>query len=174
MSDKDKNENARLERNRKGQIEPGSVLNPRGNRESLRPRRSQASFRDAIRKRVGDDGGKLWDTLADIAEGKPWCAEIQLPNGQIARSEPQIPTTSDRRHAAVALGEFLFGKAVPQTEVLKAEEAAQELAEVRALTDEELHAKVRAIYAGRSLPLGLLAEEGQVPELAGVPEPDDT
>jgi hypothetical protein len=142
--------------------------------------RKQRSFRDAIRRRTGMNGEKLWEILVDIAEGKAWVPRMVKEDGTVVMCEPQVPTTSDRVRAAQLVAEHLVGKPVPETEIVRAEGATQELAAIRQLSDAELERRVRAIAVSQMTagsveavllapepePLGLPADAGQVRELA--------
>lgn len=108
------------------------------------------NFRDALRARVGSNGELIWDTLVDLAEGRAW--QVELPDGRV--SQPMIPSSDVRLRAAQDLRETLFGRAVLQTEAIKAEEEAQNLAQIRALSDDELRLKAQAILAKRAIDPG--------------------
>ena len=90
--------------------------------------------RTAIRKLVGPAGEELWKTLYSISRGDAWVPV--LPDGR--EGPPQIPSSDDRLAAAKFLAEMFIGKAVPQTQVLEAEKAGQDLAELENLSDADL------------------------------------
>lgn len=104
------------------------------------------SWRDALRARLGKNGEKLHEILADLAEGK--ATFVTLPNGQF--SEPVLPTPDVRLRAAMFLQEQLYGRAVPQTHVSLAEQEAQEMAAVKALDDDALEKEAARILAARA------------------------
>lgn len=93
----------------------------------------RASWRAALRQ-LTDNGNDLYAVLLNIARGVPYSA--QLPDGR--KTEPVVPSIESMRQAAKDLIEFLDGKAVPQTEVIKAEEQSSELERLRAMSDEDL------------------------------------
>ena len=117
--------------------------------ESMPQVTKSKNWRDALGARIGTRGEKIWEILADLAEGKAWMA--QLPDGQI--SIPVIPSSDVRLRAAIALAEMKFGKAVAQTEILKAEAEASEMESIRALSDAELEAEATKILAERRMPV---------------------
>lgn len=85
-------------------------------------------------RQVTNGGLDQLATLHAISQGLPWRAE--LPDGQ--HTDWIVPTTAERMQAAQLLWEYQHGKAVAQTEVLKAEQEADDLAQYRAYTDEQL------------------------------------
>lgn len=91
------------------------------------------NFRSQLRQ-VTRGGLDQLATLANIANGLPWRAE--LPDG--STTDWMVPTTAERAEAARFLLEYQHGKAVPQTEVLKAEKEAEDLEQYRAMSDAEL------------------------------------
>lgn len=90
--------------------------------------------------RLTNGGEELVITLYDIAQGKAHVCT--LPDGRV--SEPMIPTFEVRRAAAKDLLELFGGKAVPQTEIMKAEEQSEKQAQLDAMTPEELWAIIEA------------------------------
>lgn len=103
------------------------------------------SWRESLRARLPQD--RLHDILADLAEGRAWMAE--LPNGQV--SVPVLPSSDIRLRAAMFLHEALYGKAVAQTEIQKAEQEAKEFEAVRALDDDALEAEAFRIIEARQV-----------------------
>lgn len=103
--------------------------------------------RQLLRK-LTNNGADLYVRLHDIAMGKPHV--VQMADG--SRSEPMIPTLEAQRMASKDLIEFLHGKAVAQTEVKAAEEQAQQMEMIQALSDDELQERVRAALLERSVP----------------------
>ena len=98
--------------------------------------------RDAARKtwrsflkRLTNNGEDLFVVLHNIATGIP--QEVTLTDGRVAL---KLPSFEVRRQAALDLLEFMHGKAVAQTEVVKAEEQTQELAQIEAMSVDELKA----------------------------------
>lgn len=104
----------------------------------------KTEFRDAIKRRVGEKGEKLWETLADIAEGKAWIP--RLPDGR--EGPPQVPTTADRRAAATELSHMLYGKPVSQIELASAN-GPDDRAALASLTFEELKARAEKVIEAR-------------------------
>lgn len=91
------------------------------------------NFRSQLRQ-VTNGGLDQLATLHAISQGLPWRA--QLPDGQ--HTDWIVPTTAERMAASQLLWEYMHGKAVAQTEVLKAEHEAEDVAQYRALSDEQL------------------------------------
>jgi hypothetical protein len=102
-------------------------------------------FRSHIRKKHSEE---LEDILMELARGRAWIPT--LPDGSIA--EPVVPSSDVRLRAAIALKEMYDGKAVPQTEIVKAEKEARDLESIRALSDAELEAEASRILASRRPP----------------------
>lgn len=88
----------------------------------------------AMLRQVTNGGMEQLLTLHAISQGMPWRAE--LPDGK--QTDWIVPTTAERMQAAQTLWEYQHGKAVAQTEVLKAAEASDELAQYQAFSDEQL------------------------------------
>lgn len=86
-----------------------------------------------------NDGLDMFQKMVSIARGEAFQTEIVLPTGEKMLSEPMIPPISVQKEAAKDVFEFLHGKAVAATEVVKAEEEARELERVRAMSDQELY-----------------------------------
>jgi len=107
--------------------------------------RLKGSWRDRFRVQIGDE---LDQILMDLARGKAWIPT--LPDGSI--SAPVIPSSDVRLRAATTLKEMLDGKAVAQTELLKAEQEAKDLESIRALSDTELEAQAAKILEERRRP----------------------
>ena len=82
-----------------------------------------------------DDGYEMFTILMNIARGSPF--KVQNPDDPNAFSW-ETPTVEVQRQAAKDVIEFLHGKAVAQTEVVNAEKEAEDLAQLTALTDEQL------------------------------------
>lgn len=114
-------------------------------RDALEQNKIHRSWRDSLRARLPQD--RLHDILADLAEGKAWMA--QLPDGQI--SVPVLPSSDIRLRAAMFLHEALYGKAVAQTEIQKAELEAKEFEAVRAMDDDQLEAAAAQIIEARKV-----------------------
>lgn len=90
-------------------------------------------------------GNDTRQVLYDLMMGRAY--QCSLPDGQV--SAPFVPTAEVRLRAAIFLHEQEFGRAVPQTEINKADQEARETAAIHALTDEELAAEAEKILAGR-------------------------
>jgi hypothetical protein len=112
-------------------------------RQSLQENRPGRSWRESLRARLPAD--KLHEILADLAEGKAWMA--MLPDGRC--SAPVMPSSDVRLRAATFLHEALYGKAVAQTEIQKAEQEAKEFEAIRALSDDELEAAASQVLEAR-------------------------
>lgn len=93
----------------------------------------------AVLRAMTNDGADLLARLYDIAMGKPFV--VKLADGR--ELEPTVPTLETQRMAAMDLVTMLHGRAVPQTEVVKAEESALEA--IRSMSDEDLAKASRAI-----------------------------
>jgi phosphoribosylcarboxyaminoimidazole (NCAIR) mutase len=85
-------------------------------------------------RRLTNDGKDVMEVLYNLAMGSAVIS--QLPDGRV--SEPIIPSPEVRRAAAVDLLHMLHGKPVAQTEVVKAEQEAEDVAQYAALSDDEL------------------------------------
>jgi hypothetical protein len=81
----------------------------------------------------GIDGFKV---LINLMNGVP--QKVTLPDG--TESEWIIPTMEVQRQSAKDIIEFINGKAVTQSEVLKAEKEADDVAQYQAMSDEALQA----------------------------------
>jgi len=101
------------------------------------------SWRESLRRRLPAE--RMHEILADLAEGKAWMAE--LPDGRC--SAPVMPSSDVRLRAAMFLHEALYGKAVAQTEIQKAEQEAKEFEAIRALDDDELERRAADILEAR-------------------------
>ncbi len=117
--------------------------------------RRSRSWRDDLRNKVGDD---LHHILYTLAQGKAWMAE--LPDGRC--SAPVLPSSDVRLRAAMFLHEALYGRAVPQTEIQKADQEAKEMESIRALSDEELELEAMKIIEGRRSAPRLVAHSSAV------------
>lgn len=98
----------------------------------------QENWRQELRRIVGSPG-KLWRILLELAEGRAY--RPVLPDG--SEGPPVVPSPEIRLRAATELADRLYGKAVSQTEIVQAEQAASDLESVRALSDAELEAQVK-------------------------------
>lgn len=66
-------------------------------------------------------------------------------------SAPVLPSSDIRLRAAMFLHESLYGKAVAQTEIQRAEQEAKEFEAVRALDDDALEAEAFRILEARKV-----------------------
>lgn len=105
----------------------------------------QRTWRESLRRILPAD--RMHQILADFAEGKAWMAE--LPDGRC--SAPVLPSSDVRLRAIMFLHEALYGKAVAQTEIQKAELEAKEFEAVRALNDDELELEAAKILEARKV-----------------------
>ena len=96
------------------------------------------TWRSSLRKIVGDDG-KLWRIMLELAEGRAY--RPVLPDG--TEGPPIVPSPEIRLRATVELADRLYGKAVSATEQVQAEQAANDLEAIRALSDGELAQRVK-------------------------------
>lgn len=96
------------------------------------------TWRTALQK-LTNDGDDLVRVLYELAMGS--ASQVLLPDGRV--SEPVIPTPEVRRAAAADLLDRLHGKAVAQTEVMRASQEAEDHAQYSALTDEQLKEVLR-------------------------------
>lgn len=90
-----------------------------------------------------NDGADMLDIIERIARGEAMQTEVTLPTGEKVLSEPQVPNVSTMLEAAKSYFEFVHGKAVAATEVVKAEEEAEAMARLKSMSDEELERLVR-------------------------------
>lgn len=110
------------------------------------PGKLTGNWQQRFRRAHGD---ALEEILFDLAQGRAWIPT--LPDGSV--SAPVIPSSDVRLRAALALKEMVDGRAVPQTEIVKAEQESRDLEAVRALSDAELEAEARKILASRKPPV---------------------
>jgi hypothetical protein len=85
-------------------------------------------------RQMTNNGLDAYRVLINIMNGQP--QKIQLPDGR--ESDWVVPTIETQRAAAKDIAEFLNGKAVAQTEVMKAEMEAEDTEQYRALSDDAL------------------------------------
>ena len=138
-------------------------------REALvknRPEARAKSWRDDLRAQLGPNGEELHLILFKLAKGEAWMAS--LPDGRV--SEPILPSSDVRLRAAVFLHETLYGKAVAQTEIQKAEHEAKEFEAIRALNDDELEREAMRIIDARKVSR-LTAQQPELAEFTEVSEP---
>lgn len=107
------------------------------------PGKLSGNWQQRFRRKYGDT---LEEILMDLAQGRAWIPT--LPDGSV--SAPVIPSSDVRLRAALALKEMVDGRAVPQTEIVKAEQESRDLEAVRALSDAELEAEARKILEKRT------------------------
>ena len=100
---------------------------------------STSNWRAYVRSRVGGRGERIFDTLADLMEGK-----VIVPRADDGRMmEPIVPTPATMLQAAMYLGDMMFGKATSQTEQVASEQEAARHAMLNAISDEDLERRVR-------------------------------
>lgn len=104
---------------------------------------------------ITNGGVDLLKKLYDIAMGVPFSAKLE--NGNY--TEPEVPSLDTQRAAAKDLFEFINGKAVAQTEVLRAEKEAEDVEQYRALSDEQLNQFLERVREGEED--AVLIEEGE-------------
>jgi hypothetical protein len=125
------------------EVAPKALKSPEAPAQKPKSKNRAQGFRAAIQRIAGDDGDKLIQLLMDHAEGKPLIP--RLTDGRIG--PPIIPTAETALRATIELTHLLGGKPVGQDQILAAEKASRDLAEVQALSDDELEARARAILA---------------------------
>jgi hypothetical protein len=117
------------------------------------PRARPETLRRAIH-RLTDGGQLLLETHLNIALGRPFT--VKMPDGSM--STPEIPTAETRRAANLDILQFGFGKAVAQTEVVKAEQEAEDVEQYRAMSNEALRDAARPFLERADKPA---LEEGE-------------
>ncbi len=122
------------------------------------------SWRESLRRRLPAD--RMHEILADLAEGKAWMAE--LPDGRCCA--PVLPSSDVRLRAIMFLHEALYGKAVAQTEIQKAEQEAKDFEAVRALNDDELELEAAKILEARKV---LRLSQGTISDAEFTPAPKE-
>ena len=125
-------------------------------------RRSEKDNWREILKKLTDGGQMPMTVIVDIAQGAAFTPRLE--DGSTA--EPMVPNTTTRLVAAQWLHEQMFGKAVAQTEIVKAEAETKVQAKVAALSDAELQAQVFAYLEAK-------AEAGAKAEAEREKENDD-
>ena len=85
-----------------------------------------------------NNGLDLFEVMVKIARGEPLQSEMTLPTGEVVQTAPQVPPPAVQLAAAKEVFEFIHGKAVAATEVIRAEEETQQLERLRAMSDMEL------------------------------------
>lgn len=97
----------------------------------------KVTARAALRK-LTNNGLDLYLRLYDISMGKAHV--VKLDDGR--ETEPMVPSIDVQRQAAKDLIEFMHGKAVAQTEIIKADEQHAEQEQLQAMSDDQLWALV--------------------------------
>lgn len=108
---------------------------------AARPARQSPETWRRFLLRVTDNGQLIYERLVDLALGKPF--RIEKPDGSVVA---ETPTFEVQRAAAMNLLEMMHGKAVAQTEVVKAEKEAVKDAQLRSMSTAQLTDIVRAHY----------------------------
>lgn len=85
-----------------------------------------------------NNGMDVFEIMVKIAKGEALHSEMTLPTGEVVQTAPQIPPPAVQLAAAKEVFEFIHGKAVAATEVIRAEEETQQLERLRAMSDREL------------------------------------
>jgi hypothetical protein len=83
-----------------------------------------------------DNGMDMLRVLINIANGHP--QKTKLPDG--TESDWVVPSIETQRTAAKDVFEFMHGKAVAATEMMKVEQDAEDLAQYTALSDADIEA----------------------------------
>jgi hypothetical protein len=98
---------------------------------------------------VGNNAERIWTNILRISDGNPHIPV--LPDGR--EGPPVIPTAGDALAASAFIITTLYGKPVPQTEIIAAEKAAAGVADLHMMSDEELKEKVLASLRERNIPI---------------------
>lgn len=122
-------------------------------------------WRKVLKSIVGEDGEHLWAAMMALAEGKPLIPK--LPDGR--EGPPIIPTAEVALRAQVELAHLLVGKPVTQDQIMAAEQASRDMADIRLLSDAELERRARLVLS-KGL-AALEARKGEVLETTAVVEP---
>lgn len=85
--------------------------------------------------------------LYEISQGQPF--RVQLPDGRY--SDWEVPTLETQRAAAKDFHELVHGKAVAQTEVLKAAKESEEVEKYQALSDDALKEFLKRVESGEEV-----------------------
>lgn len=104
------------------------------------------NWRKATRE-LTNNGLDLIKRLYDISQGAPYRAVLE--DGKY--TEWEVPTIETQRAAAKDLFEFLHGKAVAQTEVLKAAKESEEVEKYQALSDDALKEFLKRVESGEEV-----------------------
>lgn len=92
------------------------------------------SWRSQMR-RVTNGGMDALLHIANVARGNP-VRSVRPDTGEY--TDWEVPTIAEQMDASKWLAEFMLGKAVAQTEVMRAEEEASDHAQYAAMSDEAL------------------------------------
>ena len=133
---------------------PGQSGNPLGRAKG---------WRSALKAIVGENGEKLWALLLAHAEGRPIIPT--LPDGR--QGAPIVPTADTTLRATIELAHMLAGRPVNQAEIMQAEKASADMAEIQALSDQELEQRARAVLERGLRALDARKPGAQLAELAG-------
>ena len=108
-------------------------------------------------RQMTDDGLDAYKVLINIMNGHP--QKVKMPDG--SESDWIIPSVETQRAAAKDIAEFLHGKAVAQTEVMKAEKENEDVMQYQALSDADLREAASRFLerAPKKLPEGEPEEE---------------
>ena len=127
-----------------------------------KPKGKRESFRELIVK-LTNNGQDQLEVLMAISRGQAITPTLTMPDGTIQYGEPVVPNATVMAQASKDLIEMMHGKAVAQTEVMKAAQEAKHVEQARALSDSELEGQL----------IEALAERGKIalPGATSVPEP---
>lgn len=118
------------------------------------------SWRSQLR-RVNNGGMDTLLQIVNIANGQPF--RMKKPDSE-EWTEWEVPSTAERLNALQFLAEFQLGKSVAQTEVLKAEEQAEDHAQYAAMSDEALAEAARPYLERVKREITVLVSENQKAE----------
>lgn len=91
-----------------------------------------------VARLVTNNGMDMLEKLISIGRGEVQQTTFTLPTGETMLTEPLVPPISDQRQAAKDVFEFIHGKAVAATEVVRAESEAEQMARLQSMSDDEL------------------------------------
>lgn len=118
------------------------------------------SWRSQMR-RINNGGMDTLLRIANIANGNP-VRSYNPDDG--THTDWMVPTISEQLNAAQFLAEFQLGKAVAQTEVMKAEEQANDQAQYAAMSDDALREAAMPFLERANKKIAELASEIPITE----------
>jgi predicted CopG family antitoxin len=131
-------------RNSKGEIVSKTYTKDRDGK----PKGKRESFRELIVK-LTNNGQDQLEVLMAISRGQAITPTLTLPDGTIQYGEPVVPNATVMAQASKDLIEMMHGKAVAQTEVMKAAAESRHVEQARALSNSELEGQLIEALAER-------------------------